>query len=47
MGEFETAIVLGTILLITSFTINLFLKYLQTRYRPDKGKRFKVMRFGD
>lgn len=47
MGEFETAIVLGTILLITSFTINLFLTYLQTRYRPDKGKRFKVMRFGD
>lgn len=47
MGEFETAMVLGTILLITSFTINLFLTYLQTKYRPEKSKRFRIMRFGD
>jgi len=47
MGEFEMAVTLGIILLGTSFTINLFLTYMQSKFRPEVGKRGKALRFGD
>jgi len=39
MGEFGMAIALGSILLSTSFTINLFLTYLQMKYLGTRGLR--------
>ena len=47
MGEFEMAISLGIILLATAFVVNLFLTYLQTKYKPDNRKGFKLLKFGD
>ncbi|MGC8911293.1 MAG: ABC transporter permease [Nitrososphaeria archaeon] len=47
MGEFETAVTLGVILLGTSFAVNMFLTYLQSKFRPEAGKRGKALRFGD
>ena len=46
-GEFDMAISLGIILLSTSFIINLFLTQLQTRYKPNAKKGFKLPRFSD
>lgn len=47
MGEFEMAISLGIILLATAFVVNLFLTYLQTKYKPNNRKGFKLLKFGD
>ncbi|MBC7091691.1 MAG: ABC transporter permease [Nitrososphaeria archaeon] len=48
MGEFDIAITLGIILLTTSFIINLFLTYMQSKYKPEKGRKFnRGIRFGD
>jgi tungstate transport system permease protein len=46
-GEFDMAISLGIILLSTSFMINLLLTHLQTRYKPNARKGFKLPRFSD
>jgi len=46
-GEFDIAISLGIILLSTSFVVNLFLTHLQSRYKPDARKGFKLPRFSD
>jgi tungstate transport system permease protein len=39
MGEFSMAITLGAILLVTSFVINLFLTYLQTKDLGTRGPK--------
>ncbi len=44
MGEFELAISLGIILLVTAFIVNLFLTYLQTKSKLNSNKR---LQFGD
>ncbi|MGQ9781458.1 MAG: ABC transporter permease [Nitrososphaeria archaeon] len=46
-GEFDMAISLGIILLSTSFVVNLALTHLQSRYKPNVRKGFRLLRFSD
>lgn len=47
MGEFDVALTLGTILLVTAFLINIFLTFLQSRQNTTSRKKFRRLKFGD
>lgn len=47
MGEFDIALTLGIILLITAFLINIFLTFLQSKQNLTFRKKFRRLKFGD
>lgn len=47
MGEFNIALTLGTILLITAFMINIVLTLLQSKQNISFRKKFRSLKFGD
>ncbi len=47
MGEFDIALTLGIILLITAFFINIFLTFLQSKQNPTFRRKFRRLKFGD